>query len=96
VQGPASVAGKSGDFAGQVRRRCGGPKLVVTASLDAEGFASRIEDMMERRGMRSVIDAPRTERDLLRRGKPSYCAQPEQSNSEPFCYHPLLCQNSSR
>ena len=33
------------------------PKLAVTASLDAHGFASRLEEMMECRGTRTVIDA---------------------------------------
>ena len=32
------------------------PKLSVTANINT-GFAERIEQMMERRGMRSVIDA---------------------------------------
>jgi hypothetical protein len=35
------------------------PKLAVRASLDAASFASRMEAVMERRGPRSVIDAPR-------------------------------------
>ena len=35
------------------------PKLAVTASLDAEGFASRMEDIGRRRGINPVVDAPR-------------------------------------
>ena len=34
------------------------PKLAVTASLDGKGFADRLEEMMERRGIRTVVDAP--------------------------------------
>jgi hypothetical protein len=33
------------------------PRLAVTASLDANGFATRLEEMMERHGIRTVIDA---------------------------------------
>jgi hypothetical protein len=36
------------------------PKLAVTASLDADGFASRLESMMKARGLSPVIDAPPT------------------------------------
>jgi hypothetical protein len=31
------------------------PKLAIT--IDTDGFAARLEEMMERRGMRTVIDA---------------------------------------
>jgi hypothetical protein len=40
-------------------------KLAVTASLDTGGFASQLEEMMEARGMRAVIDAPRKASDWL-------------------------------
>jgi hypothetical protein len=33
------------------------PKLAVTASLDANGFATRLEEMIKRRGLSPVIDA---------------------------------------
>ncbi len=33
------------------------PKLAVAVSLDSEGFAKRLEDMMQRRGIGTVIDA---------------------------------------
>jgi hypothetical protein len=40
-------------------------ELAVTASLDTGGFASQPEEMMEARGMRAVIDAPRKASDWL-------------------------------
>jgi hypothetical protein len=33
------------------------PKLAVAVSLDSEGFATRLEEMMQRRGLSTVIDA---------------------------------------
>jgi hypothetical protein len=33
------------------------PKLAVIAAMDPEGFAKRLEEMMEAYGKRSVIDA---------------------------------------
>jgi hypothetical protein len=33
-------------------------KLAVTASIDANRFATRLEEMMKRRGLSPVIDAP--------------------------------------
>src|SRR5216683_3047970 len=35
------------------------PNLAVAVSLDSEGFAKRLADMMERNGLRTVIDAAR-------------------------------------
>jgi hypothetical protein len=33
------------------------PKLAVIAAMDPEGFAKRLEEVMEKIGMRTVIDA---------------------------------------
>ena len=33
------------------------PKLAVAVTLDSEGFAKRLKEMMQRRGLSTVIDA---------------------------------------
>jgi hypothetical protein len=35
------------------------PKLSMNATIDTDGFATRLEEMMERNGLRTVMDAAR-------------------------------------